>query len=413
MERSQLSSGPMRYRVILCLLLVHAVLEGRAEAQCTNLPPGTANVAFPSVYMGGSWPLVVYLPPDYGTTSRRYPVVYWFHGRGDNQCTQVSLAVNIQAAIQSGAATPMIYVFLNGGAQCNFDDTSCPGMRSESYIMMELIPYIDSHYRTIANPLGKALEGFSMGAEGVLRYFYTYTDQFCDVMAYAPLARGGVPQAAQGKIKARGAVVMRLVVGTADAVHFAPCHAYDQMLTQLMLPHEYQEIPGVPHNPFALWGAMGNMVGDRGLALHTRCFAGALADADGGSTADAAPPNDAAVADVVGDDGSDAPPISPMADAGGDSTSVAEAGSAGALDGSASLGDSAAEADGAAAAEEPGRVASHGGCACTAGGRREFQLNVWAVLALPCAGLLASRRRARRVRRRRSRTSEPPAAKGR
>jgi hypothetical protein len=134
----------------------------------------------------------------------RYPVVYWLHGRGDNECTQVGLAKNIQAAIQSGGAGPMIYVFMNGGASCNFDDTTCAGKAAESYIMKKLIAYIDAHYRTVPGPRGRAIEGFSMGAEAVLRYFGKYTDQFCDAMAYAPIGGGPLSAAAQGIIRAKG-----------------------------------------------------------------------------------------------------------------------------------------------------------------------------------------------------------------
>jgi enterochelin esterase-like enzyme len=388
----------MRYRFALVLvLLVGGTLERPAKAQCTNLPPGTANVSFQSMYMGGAWPLVVYLPPGYATSTRQYPVVYWFHGRGDNQCTQLPLATNIQAAIQSGAATPMIYVFLNGGAQCNFDDTSCPGNKTESYVMKELIPYIDGHYRTIPKPEAKALEGFSMGAEAVLRYFYTYTDQFCDVMAYAPLARGTVPQPAQDAIKARGEVVMRIAVGTADAVHFMPCQTYDRMLTSLMIPHEYEEVPGVVHNPFALWGAMNGMVGQRGLALHTRCFAHALADSDAGSAADAGMPNDAGDEDGQAVDGGAVLPV----DSGESEASPEEAGAPEPTepkDGATrEVGDDAFDGGttGAAPSED---AASHSGCACTTVARRESRQPTGAVLGVAWAALLAARRGRRAAR---------------
>jgi predicted esterase len=362
---------------------------------------------FPSMYMGGPWPFVVYLPPGYATSTRRYPVVYWFHGRGDNECTQVPLAANIQAAIQSGAAPPMIYVFLNGGAQCNFDDVSCPGKMAESYIMKELLPYVDAHYRTITAPLGRALEGFSMGAEGVLRYFYTYTDQFCDVMAYAPLARGTVPQTAQDKIKARGQVVMRIVVGTADAVHFGPCHQYDQLLTSLMIPHEYQEIPGVPHNPFMLWGSMGNMVGEKGLALHARCFA-ALGDLDGGSAGDAATSEDAAAEGAAEESG--LPPSSgagdsesPASEAGG--SPPAEASATPGSGSAASSGESSGTALGSGSASEADAgltpiAPPSGGCSCATASSARWPANLG-------AGLLASGAiRTARARRRKNRHRE-------
>src|SRR3954452_851575 len=148
-------------RLVAGRLLALALLAGlarQAGAQCGNMPPGTQRQTFPSMYMGGPWPFVIYLPPDYASGNARYPVVYWFHGRGDNECTQLPLAKNIQEAIQAGAAAPMIYVFINGGSGCNFDDNACAGKKVESYVMKELIPYIDAHYRTVVGPGGRSLE---------------------------------------------------------------------------------------------------------------------------------------------------------------------------------------------------------------------------------------------------------------
>jgi enterochelin esterase-like enzyme len=257
-------------------------LPAGAHAQCPALP-GTQNQTLMSMYMGGPEPFVVYLPPDYATSTRRYPVVYWFHGRGDNQCTQLPLAKNIQDAITRGAAAPMIYVFINGGSGCNFNDTTCPGKQVESYVMKELIPHIDATYRTVVGPGGRSLEGFSMGAEAVLRYFNKYADQFCDAVAYAPIGGAPLTAATQGIVRAKPTVALRVVVGTADGVHLPGCRSFEKMLMGINLPHEYQEVPGLAHNPFGLWGAMGGMVGLGGLAMHGRCFAGASSGSDGGA----------------------------------------------------------------------------------------------------------------------------------
>ena len=180
----------------------------------------------PSVFMGAPDPVVVYLPPDYAAGMRRYPVVYWFHGRGDNQCTQLPILKNIQEAIQSGAAAPMIYVFINGGSGCNFDDTACAGKKVESYVMKELMPYIDAHYRTVPGPGGRAIEGFSMGAEAVLRYFNKYAAEICDAVSYAPIGGAALTQATQDAAKAKPGPALRLVVGTADNAHLPGTRNY-------------------------------------------------------------------------------------------------------------------------------------------------------------------------------------------
>jgi enterochelin esterase-like enzyme len=269
--------------------------RGRALAQCGTMPPGTQAAMVPSTFMGAPERIVVYLPPNYATEAKRYPVVYWFHGRGDNECTQLPIAKNIQEAITAGVAAPMIYVFINGGSGCNFDDTACPGKMVESYVMKELIPYVDAHYRTVVGPQGRAVEGFSMGAEAVLRYYAKFPDQFCSAVSYAPIGGSALTQQTQDVIRAKGQPTLRLVVGTADNAHLPGARKYEQMLMSIMLPHEYEELPGVPHNPFALYGGMGGMVGRRGLQVHTRCFAAAAGgSADGGASDGGTSPSDAA-----------------------------------------------------------------------------------------------------------------------
>jgi MYXO-CTERM domain-containing protein len=286
-------------RIATGVALLVLATHGPAHAQCGTMPPGTEQGGLMSMYMGGMEPFVIYLPPGYATGTRRYPVVYWFHGRGDNQCTQLPLAKNIQEAIVAGASAPLIYVFINGGSGCNFDDTTCAGKMVESYVMRELIPYIDAHYRTIAGPGGRAIEGFSMGAEAVLRYFNKYPDQFCDAVSYAPIGGGALTQRARDVITAKGKVVLRLVVGTADGAHLPGCRNYEKMLMSINLPHEYEELAGVAHNPFGLYGAMGGVVGRRGLAVHTRCFAAVSSPTDGGPPSEPGQPDAAS----VGEDG--------------------------------------------------------------------------------------------------------------
>jgi enterochelin esterase-like enzyme len=386
--------------VALCV----AVRARSARAQCSNLPPGAENQTFESTYMGGNWPYVIYLPPGYAKSDRRFPAVYWFHGRGDSQCNQAPLAADIQSAIESGLAAPMIYVFLNGGAQCNFADGACPGKATESYIMKELIPYIDAHYRTIAAPNGRAIEGWSMGAAAVLKYFYKYTDQFCDTVA---IAAGGdsptsVDQQAEDKIRARGNPAIRIVVGTADAGHLGACRAQVKMLESDGILHEYEEVTGIDHNPFGVYRATNGMtttVGQRNLGFHSKCFA-RFSDMDGGAPADA----------TVGD--GSAIDARSLDDSGGDGAS-GSGGAMGAAGGSAgATGDDVRSGTGGGGAGAPagshGDVDSTNGCACSAVGRATPSRGLGAWLA--CVGVaFANLRRQKRGSRSACQPLSPPA----
>mgnify|MGYP001502346609 CR=1 FL=1 len=59
----------------------------------------------------------IYLPPDYETSQRSYPVLYLLHGAGDNHTGWVQFGEVLRItdnAIHDGTATPMIIVMPDG-----------------------------------------------------------------------------------------------------------------------------------------------------------------------------------------------------------------------------------------------------------------------------------------------------------
>jgi S-formylglutathione hydrolase FrmB len=70
-----------------------------------------------------------------------------------------------------------------------------PQLRWEDYVIDDLIPYIDSHYRTVASRGGRAIAGLSMGGYGALYLGLKYHNLFSavaslsGVVASADLAR--------------------------------------------------------------------------------------------------------------------------------------------------------------------------------------------------------------------------------
>ena len=44
----------------------------------------------------------IYLPPDYESSGRRYPVIYWLHGSGGNESSSLWIAEEYQKAIAFG-----------------------------------------------------------------------------------------------------------------------------------------------------------------------------------------------------------------------------------------------------------------------------------------------------------------------
>ena len=152
-----------------------------------SLPPGVEHHTFLSPSMQRAVGYVVYLPPLYQEQpQRRYPTVFYLHGgRPGNETRSIALTRVIHDAMLSGAVPPAIYVFANGGRVSHYNTPDLDSM-GEDLLIKELIPHIDSTYRTIANPQARALEGFSQGGRGTTRIAFKYPKLFASAAAGAP-----------------------------------------------------------------------------------------------------------------------------------------------------------------------------------------------------------------------------------
>ena len=112
--------------------------------------------------------LFVYTPPGYEKSSASYPVLYLIHGGGDTAISwsTVGRANDIlDNLIAEKKALPMIVVMPSGwtpaGGQVMTSDATKDPFNGE--MMKDIIPFIESHYRTKSSPDSRALSGLSMG----------------------------------------------------------------------------------------------------------------------------------------------------------------------------------------------------------------------------------------------------------
>lgn len=110
----------------------------------------------------------VLLPENYDKTTDTYPVVYLLHGFGDDQnaWNQYGL-IQYYADLNVSENGPMIFVMPQGfnSYWVNRYDGSLPFM---NYFITELVPQIDSIYRTKKDKTQRAVMGYSMGGYGAL-----------------------------------------------------------------------------------------------------------------------------------------------------------------------------------------------------------------------------------------------------
>lgn len=129
-----------------------------------------------------------YLPPGYDAlqnAARRYPVVYLLHGQPGGW-TDCFLSGRIEEMadllISGGQMAPVILVAFDAdgprGARdlTNFCNRVTDGYRAEDMIVQELVPYVDSAFRTLASPTQRALWGYSAGGFGALNLGLRHPD---------------------------------------------------------------------------------------------------------------------------------------------------------------------------------------------------------------------------------------------
>ncbi|MBS1830380.1 MAG: hypothetical protein JST93_34075 [Acidobacteria bacterium] len=226
----------------------------------------------------------VYLPPDYESSGRRYPVIYWLHGSGGNESSSLWIAEEYQKAM-AGGIEAAILVFPNGGRKTEYRDWQPQNVWIETMIIRELIPHIDATFRTIATPAGRSLEGMSMGANGALKLAFKYPEMFHSVVAYAgsykrlPLdgyfpgiaaeqqawiaklqqwwsAEDDVFELAHKNSARLGELRIRFVAGTKD-IALGDAEALHPWLVARGIPHEYEILLGVGHDARAYYKRSG------------------------------------------------------------------------------------------------------------------------------------------------------------
>ena len=124
----------------------------------------------------------VYLPPDYETSERSYPVLYLLHGAGDDQSGWIQFGEVLQIAdkaIKEGTSTAMIIVMPDANTgQRGYTNDEKGNWRYEDFFFEEFLPFIEGKYRIRAEKRYRAVAGLSMGGGGSFYYALHRPDLF-------------------------------------------------------------------------------------------------------------------------------------------------------------------------------------------------------------------------------------------
>jgi enterochelin esterase-like enzyme len=131
--------------------------------------------------------VLVVLPPSYASNkTRRYPVVYYLHGFAiDGRNFYNFMHVPEAVAHSAGRGADVIVVVPDsltkmGGSMYSSSVTTGD---FQAFVAKDLVAYVDSHYRTIANRAGRGLAGHSMGGYGTWTIGMRFPEVFAGLYA--------------------------------------------------------------------------------------------------------------------------------------------------------------------------------------------------------------------------------------
>ena len=149
------------------------------------------NLTMPSKILKMDRKYAIYLPADYETSDRSYPVLYLLHGSGDDQTGWVQFGeVKFIAdkAIQEGKCTAMIIVMPDGNTgQRGYFNSPKGDWDYEDFFFQEFMPSIEKTYRIRTDKRYRAIAGLSMGGGGTFMYALHHPELFsaaCPLSAY-------------------------------------------------------------------------------------------------------------------------------------------------------------------------------------------------------------------------------------
>jgi enterochelin esterase family protein len=287
--QSYRASGFALAAILLCAAAVFAISRQtgpgpRPQGGAPVAPdPRVTYAAFHSASLDKDLNYAVLLPESYNKdTKRRYPVLYFLHGMNGNErdFERRGVAAAVEKLETDGKIGEFIIVSPAGGNSFYLNSKS--GVRYEDAIVKDLIPYIESTYRTIGTRNGRAIQGISMGGFGALMIAFKHPEMFSSVTAHCAALFQELPKPtgddrraqylagligrifgdppddnyfkannpfdlADSNLSAIKKSGMKIYFDVGDQDHYGftpPNKAFDEKLNKVGLAHEFHVFPG-------------------------------------------------------------------------------------------------------------------------------------------------------------------------
>jgi S-formylglutathione hydrolase FrmB len=145
------------------------------------------DLSLPSKILKGERKFAVYLPPDYDSSRRSYPVLYLLHGYTDDHTGWIQFGEVLRIAdkaILNGESTAMIIVMPDADTgQVGYTNAISGKWNYEDFFFEEFIPHVEDRFRIKKNKRFRAIAGLSMGGGGSFIYALRRPDLFSSAAA--------------------------------------------------------------------------------------------------------------------------------------------------------------------------------------------------------------------------------------
>ena len=191
----------------------------------------------------------IYLPPCYGSTDNRYPLLMLLHGSNadDLQWALLGFLEALEKSIHAGSAPPMIVVMPFGGDAANQNSF---GEHSYDRILLELLNVMAERYRTSG---ARAIGGISRGGFWAYHLGLRFPEQFVAIGGHSPFFDPDHVPAAYNPLHLAKSLTAdtRLKLWLDRGTNDYAAAGIDQMHVNLLTrqaPHEYVVYPGGDHS---------------------------------------------------------------------------------------------------------------------------------------------------------------------
>ncbi len=140
--------------------------------------------------------MVVYLPAGYQESPKRYPVIYFWPSPSDGTYRSLFDQRDAQALFDQAVAASVIQKFILVSVDMTTPLGSSWYVNSpvtgnwEDFVVQELVPYMDTNFRTLPNRDSRGIAGVGMGGYGAIRIAMRHSDVFGSVYAMHPVGTG-------------------------------------------------------------------------------------------------------------------------------------------------------------------------------------------------------------------------------